>query len=469
VELNTVPGSARETHQGRRSWTRLVGTTLAALAVGAASLALTAPAQGLNSAKTGDVDAANGGFPAYYTDDAGISLQPCIDGLAACGGATAADDGAGGPGMGAAPDGEGFYWSAEADLQTARGSLLVIMAQEAAWLSDTQPVVFDRLRVRGHLNRSGTYTLLTPYGSKKFEAGPVAEQRNVFDTEDLDCAMTAGGPCAGHITNWLRAVNAPAGYLGDAATPRRVTGGTVRNEVVLKSPAGKVLGRTKLFTVMGKLADGPAAVLGANSVDFGNTKAVTRRSITLKNAGNASLALQGLRVAGARTIKVAPTGCAARTSLGAGASCAVNLVYRPGRSKVSAGTLVVDDNTIAGLHRVPVTAMTSSVFSAQPRVQFTRLKVGSESHARRVVVTNTGVLPLKVKGVSITGHDARSFDRRSGQGPLCVKGARVKPGKACALYVAFAPKTFGVKTASLNVRTNAASSPDSVRLSGRGR
>ena len=456
--------------QGRAcSWARLTGAVGAALAMGAASLALTAPAGATDTAHTGPAVAALGGFPAYYTDDSGISVQPCVDASANCGGATAIDDGAGGPGMAVAGDGEGFYWSADATLNTPRGSLQVIMAQEAAWSSPTQPIVFDRLRVRGHLSQSGTYTLLTPYGSKKFEAGPVADQRNVFDTEDLGCAMTVGGACAGHVTNWLRAVNAPIGFLGDSASATRFTGGTVRNEFVLLAPNGSVIGRTPRAVIMGKLADGPASLLSADSVDFGNTNKVARHMVTLTNQGTAALALQGIRVAGANTIKVAPTGCAARASLASGASCAMNLVYRPGRLQTSKATLVINDDTIAGAHRVPVKALNSSEFSARRAVNFKAVKVRGSSITRRVVVTNTGVKPLKIKGIAIKGSGARSFERRSGQAPVCAKGAVVKPRKACALYVGFAPKTFGAKTANLTVRTNAAGSPDVVRLSGRGR
>ena len=471
MKLTTVPRrNTQETRQGHvRSWARLIGATGAALAMGAASLALTAPAGATDTAHTGPAVAALGGFPAYYTDDSGISVQPCVDASANCGGATAIDDGAGGPGMAVAGDGEGFYWTADATLNTPRGSLQVIMAQEAAWASPTQPIVFDRLRVRGHLSQSGIYTLLTPYGSKKFEAGPVAEQRNVFDTEDLSCAMTVGGGCAGHVTNWLRAVNAPVGFLGDSASATRFTGGTVRNEFVLKAPNGAVIGRTPRAIIMGKLAAGPAALLSADSVDFGNTAKLGRRTVTLTNQSTDALTLQSITVAGANTISVAKTGCAGRASLASGASCAVNLVYRPGARKVSNATLVINDDTIAGVHRIPAKAMTSSEFSARRAVSFKTVKVGSSSNTHRVVVTNTGVKPLKVKGIAISGSGARSFERRVGRAPVCTKGAVVKPRKACALYVGFAPKTFGAKTANLTVRTNAASSPDVVKLSGRGR
>jgi len=467
VELTTVPGrNTRGTRQGHtRSWGRLVGAVGAALAVGASTIALTTPADALDTANTGPIDAATQ-FPSFYTDNSGLSLQPCIDGSANCGSATAADDGAGGPGIAVAPDGEGFYWMATATVNSPRGSIDVEFAHEGAWATATQPIVFDRTRIRGDLT-PGRYTLLTPYGRTRFSAVGTG-QRNVNLTQDPTCGLPAGA-CVAKMTNWLASTSAPTGYLGDSVSATPVTGSALRNELVLLNANGAVIGRTKRFVVMGKLAAGPAAMLSSNAVDFGNTAKVAHRRVALKNQGTQPLNLQSITATGANTIKVDPTGCAARASLASGASCSVNLTYTPGRLKASKATLVINDNTTAGLHRVPVTAMTSSEFSAQRAVRFKPIKVGSTSNTRRVVVTNSGVQPLRINGISINGSGARSFDRRTGKAPVCTKGSVVRPRASCALYVRFAPKTFGAKAANLSVRTNAASSPDAVRLSGRGR
>jgi hypothetical protein len=336
----------------KRTRARLFGTALAALAVGVATLAVTGPAQGLNTGKTGPPDAATGGFPAHYTDDSGVSLQLCVDGTARCGGATALDDGAGGPGVSVAPDGEGFYWMATAAVRSPRGRIDVEFAHEAAWASATQPIVFDRTRIRGDM-RPGRYTLLTPYGRTRFSAVGTG-QRNVNLTQDPGCALARGGPCSAKMTNFLRATGAPAGYIGNGVTPTTVTGGTERNNLVLLDSTGKKIGSTARFAITGQLADGPAALLPTNPVSFGNGAKVTQRSITLRNRGNAPLSVQGLRVDGTKTIKVARTGCRAGTSLAPGSSCSINLTFRPGALKRNSGRLVISDNTIAGTHRVPL-------------------------------------------------------------------------------------------------------------------
>jgi hypothetical protein len=448
--------------RGRRRL-RIAGAVGGSLAVAAALLAVTAPVQAINTAKTGALDLR--GFPTSYTDDGGLSTMICEDGTANCGGATTAD-------LADTTDGEAFYWSADANLSTTRGDLQVIMAQEAAYASANVPLVFDRLRVRGHLTRVGDYTLLTPYGRLGFRVDNTTDQRNVFVTDDLPCPLTPGAaPCAdnGHITNFLRSTSAPAGYLGNAAAATPVTGGTARNEVVLLGANGEVLGRTNRFIVMGKLAPGPQALMSADVVDFGNTKRVARRSVVVRNLGDAPLNLRSVRLLGANRITKAPGGCAAGGTVAARSSCRVNLTYRPGARKSMTGTLVINDNSAAATHRVPVRASTTGVASSPRRVRFRATNVGRTSRTRRVVVTNTGVVPMRIKGVSLSGGQARSFQRRSGQGPLCAKGARVRVGKACAIYVRFAPQNFGAKTTDLVVRTNNATRVHRIALNGRGR
>jgi hypothetical protein len=336
----------------KKTRARLAGTAVAALAVGVATLAVTGPAQGLNTGKIGDPDAS--GFPEYYTDDSGVSLQLCVDGTARCGGATPTDDGAGGPGVAVAGDGEGFYWMATAAVRSPRGRIDVEFAHEAAWASLTQPIVFDRTRIRGDL-RPGRYTLLTPYGRTRF-AAVGTDQRNVNLTQDPGCTLARGGPCSAKMTNFLRATGAPLGYIGNGAALTKVTGGTERNNLVLMDSKGKVIGRTARFAITGKVADGPAALLPTNPVSLGNGAKVVHRSIALRNRGTAPLTVQGLRVVGAKNIKVARTGCRAGTSLAPGSNCAINLTFRPGALKRTSGRLVVNDNTIAGVHRVPLRA-----------------------------------------------------------------------------------------------------------------
>jgi hypothetical protein len=223
----------------------VAGTTLAALV---ALLTVAAPTYSINTHRTGRVD--NRGFPLFYTDDRGVHLRICEDGTRRCLRATRADL--------RAPDGENFYWLATATMHSRRGPIDVEFALEAAFggARGQKPIVFDRIRIRGHLRQKGAYILDHPYGSTRFRAITPREQRNVDFTVDRNCSLAKNGRCRGRIDNFLRAKRHPDGYIGRGGRRTHVVGGTVRNFLQLRTADGQVLGRTGRFAIMGKRAGG---------------------------------------------------------------------------------------------------------------------------------------------------------------------------------------------------------------------
>jgi hypothetical protein len=211
-----------------------------AVAICASMLAFTGSASALDGNRTGPLD--RRGFPGYYVDEAGRTLQLCDDGSRRCQRVEAGDL--------RAPDGEAVYWAALATVRSKRGPIDVEFALEAAF-NGRRPVVFSRIRIRGHLRRPAHYVLEHPYGDMGFVAINPDEQRNVDKTVDARCSLDRGR-CAPNRETWLRSVNRPRGYLGGQRRTR-VTGGTVRNSLVLRTRQGEFLGRTNRFRVIGKL------------------------------------------------------------------------------------------------------------------------------------------------------------------------------------------------------------------------
>ena len=445
----------------------LRGGTAAVLSalMAASAFAAMAPAQALSPTGVGPTNPNQSGFPAYYTDDAGVPLQLCVDGTARCGGATLTSDGAGGPGLGVPPDGEGFYWMATTSLSGAGFDIDVEFAAEAAWLNRRTNITFDRVRIRGHSD-VGDLTVNTPYGPFTVVADDPVNVRNINFTEDVGCAV---GPCnfaamtraGGHITDWITSATPPAGYLGDAVTsePATVGGAAATISVGVVS--------TDDWIVMGKKAD-PNAVSLPNAVSFGNVKKATTKSVTLLNMGTRARNLSGVTLAGDKTIsRLASSTCTGATVLQVGQRCKVDLRYKPGAAKRSAATLTITDDVAA--HKVKVTALSASEIKAPTAVQFKPVRSGASGKTHRIVVTNTGSLPLQIRAVSLAGRNASSFDIRSGAPKVCARGATVAPGNQCAAYVGFEPNGFGPKAASLKIRSNAVGGVRSVALSGRAR
>jgi len=436
------------------------GGTAAVLSVllGASVLAAMAPAQALDAAGVGPGDPSQHGFPAYYTDDDGVALQMCDDGTAACAGATEAAL--------APTDGENFYWTATTSLSEPGLSLDIEIAAEAAWAGPTNPVTFDRLRIRGHSDTAGPIDVTTPYGTTTVTAEDPAEQRNVNFTEDIGCA---GNPCnfaamtsdpSAHITSWIVSATPPAGRVGDGVTSEPATVG-IGGPAAEASAGGAT---TNEWVVMGKLAS-PNAVSLAKALDFGNLKKATTRSVTMLNLGTAPRNLGKITLVGDKTItKLAPSTCKATTVLNVGQRCKVDLRYKPGTTKRSAATLTINDDTAA--RTVKVKALTASEIKAPASMEFKPVRSGASGKTRRVVVTNAGSLPLKIHGVTLAGRNPSSYDLRTGAPKVCVRGATVAPGKQCAAYVGFEPHGFGPKKASLKIRSNALGGARSITLTG---
>jgi hypothetical protein len=232
----------RTSNRSRPALLALVTATVVALVLAAA-----VPTYSVNRRDVGPRD--DRGFPTYYRDARGLPLRICEDGTPRCLRAN--------PGDLVAPEGENFYWMATATLHTPRGPIDVEMALEAAFAGQ-RPIVFDRIRVRGHTHR-GRYVLYHPYGKVRFRAITASEQRNVDMTHDRNCALVNNGFCRhGDIRNFLRAANPPKGYVGFANRRTRVVGGTFRNSLILKTRRGHFVAKTSKFAIMGKRAGGLA-------------------------------------------------------------------------------------------------------------------------------------------------------------------------------------------------------------------
>ena len=315
----------------------------------ATALAAMAPSQALDSTGVGPRDPTRAGFPAYYTDDSGVALQLCVDGTAKCGGGTLKSDGAGGPGVAVGPDGEGFYFVATTNVSAPGVDLDIEYAAEAAWMSRTQPMTFDRFRIRGHSDNT-SIPVTTPWGdSFTVTADPPlnAQDRNVNFTEDIGCAIA---PCdfrrmttnpLAHIGAWLVATNPPAGYLGNAVTEQPATVGVGGPAATITAGGAS----TSSWVIQGKLAAANRVSL-PGTLNFGNAARLSTKSVTMKNLGTdktLSRTISAVTLKGSKNFTLAPAStCKAGTVLAVGDSCKVVVKFKPVRA--STATLTITDN-----------------------------------------------------------------------------------------------------------------------------
>lgn len=229
------------------------------------------------------------GFPAWYQDTTGVSLEFCqplnqaeLDGgwcLLLPADTTVPE---------AFPTrfaDEHFYFAGDSALTFPGGqSALLIMAIEAAFATNVaagEQIVFARIRIRFDAPVTGTYTVYHPYGTDELQG--VAGER-VFVTEDIGIACQPGQfDCAllGRIGPFLLPSATPGGaelpaitgpvpgklYIADPLRDGPVTGSPVgQNYFRIVGPAGSGIDVTSNnFTLVGRVFNG--AIPGKITVD----------------------------------------------------------------------------------------------------------------------------------------------------------------------------------------------------------
>lgn len=330
----------------RRERRRSLGAVIALLAAGTVTMSMMSPAQGARAG--GGDDADHAGYPAHFTDNTGVSLQLCEDGTPNCHDATTGD---------LESLGEALYYSAGATIASGANNLDVEFALEALVDEETlEPVVVDAMIIRGHVARRGTWTLQHPYGTTRFVAGPATEAENVRHIRETECPE-AGACTGGRLSTFLRSTRPPSGYMGDIEIPGRVTAGPLRNTVVLRNPAGKVVASTNQFEVMGKVADGAAAVVPRTRTEFG-ARNVRFKTVVVRNLGTQELQVNGVSVTGSpRLNRAAASTCRAGSTVAAGGRCSVVIRYRPtARGATHRARMVISSNAVGGATRMGIVA-----------------------------------------------------------------------------------------------------------------
>jgi hypothetical protein len=379
-----MQGSIQDAARASRRRPRAALATAALCATAATMLfsAAAAPA----AITTGPVDAASG-FPFSYTDDVQqFSLEQCQDLSGFCIEAPRPD-----PAQPISvpdnytPDGEGFWWLADAVVPNA-GTGLARFGKESAFdndeISNGHQVSFSRIRFRFQgLVAGDTYRITHPYGVDELVAEPDPKGGGRINfTNDVGCI---GPPCgdfpaiAGDpITAFLRwdpnvAPAAPAGYIGNAVTPHKVIGspnGTnfVRLEHLVAQPplVGLVpvlVGETDQFAVQGKLAGPPpppAPHIGfsTRNVAFGDRQVGSPSAAThvdVTNHGTADMTVGTLALTGpdAADFTVATDTCSGQT-LAAGTGCGVDVRFSPAHTGDLGATLSVPSDSAGSPHGI---------------------------------------------------------------------------------------------------------------------
>jgi hypothetical protein len=450
------------------------------------------------------------GYPMWYQDANGIRVEPCLNPADPF--CVLLPD----PGFNPAnplvfPTNfpvEFFYFVADSDkLSTPGCPGSGIAAGIAKWrgavegsfltgvVQPGQQSTFSRTKiVASGLCPNTTYTFTTPYGADQVTANAsgqvVANKKGA--TIDIGCAAV---PCDFTVAMTSRvfggflsfdpasAPAAPPGYLGDAGpvagTLHTVVGSPTGTNVFSISFGGAVIASTNLFTVSGKIA-GPL-LASPTSIDFsgqavGNTSPPS--TITITNVYSNSITISGFSFTGANPSDFALVNdTCSGVALARDQICTIGVTFTPSTASVESGQLQATHNgpfrsplnvdlkgtgTTAG--SVPVVTLSAASLA------FPNTRVRMQSPGQTINVSNIGTAPL-LGTASIINADPNLFPPAANQFLITndsCSGISIAASSSCSVTVIFDPSTSGPSTAILNFVNNAATSPQTVTLTGTG-
>ncbi|MER7243871.1 choice-of-anchor D domain-containing protein [Kribbella sp. NPDC000426] len=178
------------------------------------------------------------------------------------------------------------------------------------------------------------------------------------------------------------------------------------------------------------------------------------QAVTVTNSGTAAAPVSSVATSGDFS---QTNNCG--SSIAAGASCTVNVTFRPTAAGSRTGNLTVNASGITNTVPLSGTGVAPGpIVDANPgSLSFPDTSVGSSSSAQTVTVTNSGTAAATVSGLTATGD----FSQTNNCSTLAV-------GASCTVTVTFRPTASGSRTGSVTVTSNANNSPTSISLTGNG-
>jgi hypothetical protein len=214
----------------------------------------------------------------------------------------------------------------------------------------------------------------------------------------------------------------------------------------------------------------PYAAFSVTGLTFAATSegfASGSQVVTLKNTGKVALALSGtglgISVAGTNASSFTQTNTCG-TSVAAGASCAVTVIFKPAAIGSLTASLSFADNAFGSpqlvkLSGTGVATAPLAKLSAQS-LSFNATTVGATNTAPSITLSNSGTAALAITSIGFTGTNASSFTETN----TC--GTSLAAGASCGIVITFKPTVTGTLTATLDVNDNETGSPQTLAVSG---
>jgi hypothetical protein len=189
--------------------------------------------------------------------------------------------------------------------------------------------------------------------------------------------------------------------------------------------------------------------LSTSSLVFGNQQLnvpSTAQRITLLSTGGAALPIPSIAIGGTNPFQFAQTNNCG-TSLAPGASCAIEVTFKPTSTGSKVASLSV---TAAGGAGTKAASLSGAGVAPAYTLSTSSLAFGNQalnlaSTAQTIMLRSTGLTALAITSIVIGGTHPSEFAQTNNCGTSLATGA------SCAITVTFRPITTGAKAATLSV------------------
>jgi FtsP/CotA-like multicopper oxidase with cupredoxin domain len=193
--------------------------------------------------------------------------------------------------------------------------------------------------------------------------------------------------------------------------------------------------------------------------------------VTVANVGTAPLTITGINLGGTNLGQFAQTNnCVIGTPMAVGATCTVNVTFRPTSttpiSKSQTLTINVAAPAVSQTVQLTGTVILPTYTVSPTSIAFPNQAINTTSAAQIVTVTNTSTVPLTITNIAIGGTNSNRFAQTS---TCAATGFRPYPatlaaGASCTISTTFRPTTATTSTASLNISVGGGASPAQTQV-----
>jgi len=147
------------------------------------------------------------------------------------------------------------------------------------------------------------------------------------------------------------------------------------------------------------------------------------------------------------------------SSVAAGATCALTVIFTPTVTGARSGTITVTDSATNSpqITSLAGTGVTAAVTLSPSSLSFGTQAVGTTSAANSITLTNSGADALSINSVSATGGFSESDN---------CSGTIVQPSGQCNINLSFTPNLAGTYAGDITLADSAPNSPQLIPITG---